>query len=270
MNAKLSPGCYLGTVTQSLAMGGLLLIERKYTLNARIPTHAHENAYFCLALQGQYTENYGNRTRSCPPMTLAYHPAEEVHSEHYQSTDGRAFNVELNAAWMRRVEAWAPQLRDPADVPMGLPVVLAARLYREFRLQDGVSPLAIEGLVLEILAELVRLAGPPRPPSWLARARDLLDDRVQENLGLDQIAAEVGVHPVHLATMFRRRFRQTPGEYQRHLRVAFACRQLVTTDAPLTEIALAAGFVDQSHFKRIFKAHVGMTPRAYRRDSRRP
>ena len=253
---------------QSLEMGGLLLNETKYAMNARIPTHAHENAYFCLALQGQYTENYGNRTRSCPPMTLAYHPAEEVHSEHYQSTDGRAFNVELNEAWMRRVEAWAPLLRNPTDVQLGLPVVLAARLYREFRLRDVVSALAIEGLVLEILAELVRLAAPSRKPSWLARARDLLHDRFQENLGLGQIAAEVGVHPVHLATMFRRRFRQTLGDYQRRLRVAFACRQLVTTDAPLTEIALAAWFADQSHFTRTFKSHVGITPLAYRRDSR--
>ena len=139
------------------------------------------------------------------------------------------------------------------------------RLYREFRLMDAVSPLAIEGLVLEILAELVRLTASSRLPPWLLRARELIHDRFQENLGLADIAAAVGVHPVYLASTFRRHFRRTIGDYQRQLRVEFACKQLATGLTPLAEIALAAGFADQSHFARVFKRHLGMTPGTYRK-----
>jgi AraC family transcriptional regulator len=196
---------------------------------------------------------------------LAYHPAEEVHSEHIQGSAVHSFNVELNAAWAQRLHEGAPLLRNPTDAGGGLPAVLALRLYREFRLMDGVSPLAIEGLVLEIFAELVRLAAPPRLPPWLTRARELLHDRFQDNLGLAEIAATVGVHPVYLASTFRRHFRQTIGEYQRQLRVEFACNQLATGRAGLAEIALAAGFADQSHFARVFKRHLGMTPGTYRK-----
>jgi AraC family transcriptional regulator len=265
MYAKLLGGHYFGAVTQRMEVGGLLLTETQYGPHARIPPHAHQHGYFCLVRQGTYTETFGGRTRSCRPLTLAYHPAEEVHAEDFRDAGGRSFNVEVNPAWAQRFPECAAVLRNPAAVQGGPPAVLALRLYREFRLRDAVSPLAVEGLVLEILAELVRCAAPPRLPPWLARARDLLHDRFQENLGLAEIAAAVGVHPVHLASTFRRHFGRTVGDYHRHLRIEFASRQLASGRASLAEIALAAGFADQSHFARVFKRYLGLTPGAYRK-----
>jgi AraC family transcriptional regulator len=199
---------------------------------------------------------------------LAYHPADEVHSEHIRDTGVRSFIVELSSAWAQRFNECLPALRNPAAAQGGTPAFLGMRLYREFRLMDAVSPLAIEGLALEVLAELVRLTVPARLPTWLLRARDLIHDRFQENLGLAEIAAAVGVHPVYLTSMFRKHFRQTIGDYHRQIRIEFACKQLATGRMPLAEIALAAGFVDQSHFARVFKRQVGMTPGTYRKQVR--
>jgi AraC family transcriptional regulator len=264
MIAKLHRGHYFGAVTQRLEVGGLLLSETWHVPHARIPPHAHLHAYLCLVRQGNYSETYGDKTRWCQPLTLAFHPAEEVHSEHLRDAGVRSFIVELGADWAQRFNECAPALRNPADAQGGAPAFLAMRLYREFRLRDAVSPLAIEGLVLEILAVLMRLASPPALPPWLLRARDMLHDRFQENLGLAEIAAAVGVHPVYLASRFRQHFRQTIGDYHRQVRVEFACKQLATGRMPLAEIALAAGFVDQSHFARVFKRYLGMTPGTYR------
>ena len=47
-------------------------------------------------------------------------------------------------------------------------------------------------------------------------------------------------------------------------RVEFAARELTGTRLPLSEIAIAAGFCDQSHFTRLFKQHTGMSPQEYR------
>jgi AraC family transcriptional regulator len=265
MITKLLQGHYFGTVTRHLQVAGLLLTETWHTPNARIPPHAHQHAYFCLVRQGNFTETYGDRTRSCQPLTLAYHPAEEVHSEHVRGTGVRSFNVELNTAWAQRFHEGAPASRNPAEVQGGLPAMLALRLYHEFRLMDNGSQLAIEGLVLEVLAELARVAAPPRLPPWLVRARELIHDRFRENVGLAEIAAAVGVHPVYLATSFRRHFRQTIGDYQRQIRVEFACNQLAARGTRLAEIALTAGFADQSHFARVFKRYLGITPGAYRK-----
>ena len=71
-----------------------------------------------------------------------------------------------------------------------------------------------------------------------------------------------------MARVFRQHCGVTLGEYVRKLRVDFAARQLISTDEPLTGIAFAAGFSDQSHFTRTFKRQTGMTPDAFRRNSR--
>jgi AraC family transcriptional regulator len=114
-----------------------------------------------------------------------------------------------------------------------------------------------------------RVARPERtPPRWLLRARDLLHARFTQNLSLDEIASEAGVHPVHLARVFRRHFECTPGDYLRKLRVESACRQLTSSDMPLSEIALSAGFADQSHFTKNFRRLMQMTPGEFRRNFR--
>jgi len=53
-------------------------------------------------------------------------------------------------------------------------------------------------------------------------------------------------------------------EYRRRVRVREAADLLASTDAPLTHVALAAGFADPSHLCRVFKAETGLTPHAYR------
>jgi AraC family transcriptional regulator len=147
---------------------------------------------------------------------------------------------------------------------------LAVRAYRELRSPDGASPLAIEGLVLEMMAVAMRIRAPQidSEPRWLERAKQYAEANCAHRLRLVEVADAVGVHPFHLARQFRRHFRCTLGEYVRRLRVEFACRQLTVSDVSLVEIALAAGFSHQSHFSRVFKQQTGMTPSAFRHLSR--
>lgn len=103
-------------------------------------------------------------------------------------------------------------------------------------------------------------------PPWLKQARDLLHDQFSESMSLARVAESVGVHPVYLASEFRRRFGSTVGEYVRRLRIEYACREIsACSEAPLAQIALTAGFSSQSHFSKTFKRLTGMTPLEYRR-----
>jgi AraC family transcriptional regulator len=65
--------------------------------------------------------------------------------------------------------------------------------------------------------------------------------------------------------VFRTNVGCTPGEYVRRLRVEFACHRISSSDMPLIEIALEAGFSDQSHLTKNFKRYTGMTPARFRR-----
>ena len=87
-------------------------------------------------------------------------------------------------------------------------------------------------------------------------------------IDLAEVAAACGVHPVHLARVFRQFYGVSPGEYLRGLRLDWAAAQLALASAgathTLASLALQAGFSDQSHFTRAFKRHTGCTPAQYR------
>jgi AraC family transcriptional regulator len=195
------------------------------------------------------------------------HPAGEAHANDWAGTGGRCLHIEFGPSWVRHVQEHSSVLDHPAEFSGGSPVWLAARLYKELRAMDSVSPLAIDGLALELVAHAARDGageGIRRRPPWLRRVEELLRSQFQDPPTLAEMAHLAGVHSVHLATAFRRHLRCTPGEYVRRLRIQHACRRLVT-GAPLCEIALDAGFAHQSHFCRVFKTVTGMTPTAYRR-----
>jgi AraC family transcriptional regulator len=75
-----------------------------------------------------------------------------------------------------------------------------------------------------------------------------------------ELAVEANVHPVHLTRTFRRRIGVTPGAYVQRVRLERAVAQLASGSS-LAEVALASGFADQSHFSRVVRASLGVTPR---------
>jgi AraC family transcriptional regulator len=162
-------------------------------------------------------------------------------------------------------------LNNSTDFHGGALAALLIRMYNEFHCMDDVSGLAIEGLSLEVVAEASRRrinALECKPPRWLEHAKEFLHQRFSESLTLNLIAEQVGVHPVHLAREFRKHYRLTVGEYIRHRRVRYACQLLSISDTPLVDIAVEAGFSQQSHFSKTFKQITGMTPTEYRASSR--
>jgi AraC family transcriptional regulator len=264
---RLGAGQYYGVLLHKQEVAGFTLTESTYVPGLRIPRHSHERAYFGLLLRGGYTETYDGSRRECGPASLVFHPGHETHAEQFCGAGGRLFRVEVGPGRLEQIRTHSRVLEGPAHFRGGCLSVLAGRLYREFGVADELSPLAIEGLVLELLAGASRdlwSPGPGEVPRWLGQARDLLHARFAERLDVEGVARTVGVHPVHLARVFRRHYRRTPGDYVRRLRVEHACRLLSGSDAPLAEVALAAGFADQSHLTRTFRRLTGTTPAAFR------
>lgn len=248
-------------------MNGLKLSETAYQPNSNLSEHAHSTAYFCFVLQGSFIENYGKLSRRCNPSTLVFHPAEEIHSDCFY-TPTRCFNLQFETEWTERTRPFSVITDTPTDFSGVFLSQLAMRIYKEFCNLDDLSPLIVEGLTLEILGEAARdfkKRLKNSPPHWLIQARELLNEQFRESLSLANLALAVGVHETHLSREFRRFYHCTIGEYVRRRRIDYACRQLSTPDVSLTEIALAAGFFDQSHFARTFKSQIGLTPNEYRK-----
>jgi AraC family transcriptional regulator len=267
MGTVLPPGSFYGEVHKRCEFSELTFVEATYLPELRVPRHRHLRPYFYLVLEGDCTEVYENKVRSVGPLTLVFHSPEGTHEDHWQRAGGRCFSVEFAHSRMECAREHARLVDGAAYVRSGDPIWLAIRLHREFHSMDDVSPLAMEGLTLEILAAVSRSSRSRlerNPPRWLVNARELLHDRFTEWLVLDDIAAAVDIHPVHLCRAFRNQYGCAIGDYVRNLRVDFAARQLSTSQHSLVEIALAAGFSDQSHFTKAFRRCTGMTPGAFR------
>ncbi|MGH7696688.1 MAG: helix-turn-helix transcriptional regulator, partial [Gemmatimonadaceae bacterium] len=145
---------------------------------------------------------------------------------------------------------------------------IAARIAAELETCDAFTPLAVEGLTLELFSALLRSTArsggtASTKPAWLGLVRERIehDPRVAT---IGELASIANVHPAYLARRFRQHFAVSVGQYARRARLQWAAQRLSMTDEPVSSIALRAGFADQSHFTRAFRAHFSLTPRKYR------
>jgi transcriptional regulator GlxA family with amidase domain len=106
------------------------------------------------------------------------------------------------------------------------------------------------------------------PPRALQRVREFIEAHLEENISIQALASIAGLSMYHFARAFKQSEGMTPHEYLVQCRVQRAKDLLAETDLPLSEIALASGFSDQSHCARRFREHVGVTPSSYRWSTR--
>lgn len=258
-------------VIKKFELNGFSLTESVYPPKLRQSRHTHEIAHISFILQGGYTERQLRQSWNCRTSTLIFHPFELTHSLDFDNTETRIFTINIKPRWFDYVGEKPEVLNRPTYFYGGLPVCLTTRLFSEYQRSNSASILAVEGLVFEMIAAAADTrggAGERRHSRWLKQARDFLHAEFAGNPTIEDVAAVAGVHPSHLARVFREQMGCTIGEYVRRLRVEFASRQLAATDASLGEIALAAGFADQSHFSRNFRKYLGVSPGEYRKKIR--
>ncbi len=267
---RYAPTRFPATVVRSRAIGSFMLTETRYGEEAALATHAHEYGCLVFVVDGTFDERCAGARRDGVPGMVIVRPEGEPHSNRFGRSGGRCLNVELPPHWLARVRDCTRVFDTSAAFTGGAFPIAGRRLLEELAHGDDVSPLAVESLVLSLLVDGARETRRDRsaPPAWLLRAKEVIHDRLDARLTLAGIAAEVGVHRVHLATSFRRHFGQSVAAYIRQSRIEAACQALARSDLPLAEVALANGFADQSHFGRWFRRVMHTTPAAYRAAAR--
>jgi transcriptional regulator GlxA family with amidase domain len=102
----------------------------------------------------------------------------------------------------------------------------------------------------------------------LGRVLEFMRAHIEEDIGMDQLAAVACLSPFHFARMFRISMGVPPHRYLCSLRLERSKESLARSDTPLAEIALAACFSTQANFTRAFRTATGMTPGEFRRKAR--
>jgi AraC-like DNA-binding protein len=99
----------------------------------------------------------------------------------------------------------------------------------------------------------------------IRRVMDFIHARLADPLSLTDLACAAGTSRAHFARGFRSMTGYTPMAYVQKRRIEKAQALLLGTDQSVLEIALAAGFQNQSHFAVVFRRTTGLSPNQYRR-----
>jgi len=237
--------------------GQYFIRELVYPGGRRMPRHAHGYSNLTVVVSGEIeetTDDGEHRGRSC---SVLLKPAGTMHSNAIPGRQGtRTVSIELKpssplANGLRKWE-WI----ETADTARA-----ALAFYFAFRSGKDVEAAA---MALLAVATANAATGTQQVPAWLATVKQILDARFDEPIRFEDVAAEVGLHPVYLSRAFRKYQGVAMGEYVRGLRLRHARHLLSATERPLAAISAEAGFADASHLCRVFAEAHAVTPKAYR------
>jgi AraC family transcriptional regulator len=241
------------SASAALNVGPFDVSDVRFSPDQHLVWHAHPRACVAVVLAGAVRKEFSGVAVDATKGVVVTMPALERHEDLFGHSGTRILVVEhdlvQSRGWFRD---WGATL-------------IAIRAAQELALGDEFTPLALEGLALELVAVAAR--GRPLPPEthWLRDAYDELRDRFLDPPSTAELATHVGVHPAHLARAFRLRYGDSPGGFVRRCRLEWAAERLIATEVPLACLAAEAGFADQSHFTRAFRRVFGITPASYRR-----
>jgi len=100
--------------------------------------------------------------------------------------------------------------------------------------------------------------------SALRKAERYIWSHYTRKISLKEIAEASGLSAPYFSTVFKEEMGENLSNYLNRLRIEKAAAMLITTDLPISEVAVACGFEDQSWFSKIFKNNTSLTPGKYR------
>jgi AraC family transcriptional regulator len=228
--------------------------EVGYPAGGRMGRHAHDFSNVTAIISGEMderTELAQHRGRACSVLVK---PAGTLHENQWLGRRGtRTVSVELRDT---PLDTW--RWLEDAETARAA-IGLAAALH-------GSSREAVEAHAMALVALATNVPHPAQPvPPWLDEVKRTLEARFDEPLRFEDLAANVGLHPVYLSRAFRRHTGMAMSEYVRALRLRHARHLLSATARPLASISAESGFADASHLCRVFVDAHGVTAKTFRR-----
>jgi AraC-like DNA-binding protein len=227
--------------------------------DARVPEHAHDWPLLSLFVMGSYSNQTEIGEQFVAGPSAVFYAAGAAHRNTAGPDGFEQIEIEFDPAWLR-----------PVGLP-NRPVVrwTGGRMGAEARAiallcsRGGVSGQSLRDALQRFL-RAASLDVPARRPGWLDQVtRQLREDPARR---ISELAHAAGLHPSWLGVAYRQAVGEGLTNTAARLRVEYATRLLRETGLPFAEIAVAAGFCDQSHMIRTFRRVLGRRPSTVRED----
>ncbi|TGQ65484.1 AraC family transcriptional regulator [Mesorhizobium sp. M00.F.Ca.ET.186.01.1.1] len=243
---------------------GMERIEARFHGSA-FDMHRHDTYAIGVTLHGVQTFRYRGATQhSLPGQIIVLHP-DELHDGGAGTEDGLRYRMlYLEPSLMLDCLGGAslPFVRDGVVTDSAFCKTLLSALGP---LERELDELFVDNFLTLLMQSLSRHAGQPSKPigRTARRAATLTRDYLTENLHRpvrsEELEAVTGLDRYALSRHFRAAFSTSPHRFLLMRRLQRA-RRMIAAGEPLAQIAIEAGFSDQSHFNRQFKKALGMTP----------
>ncbi|MCB0280144.1 MAG: helix-turn-helix transcriptional regulator [Calditrichaeota bacterium] len=257
-------GHFFGDTQRKLKFSGFTFTDTDYT-HPYVDWHYHENAYFTFLLAGQLIEGNKKERYYCEPGTLLFHNWQDSHYNIKPVVYTRGCHIEFSQSWFNQHELSKSGIEGSFRVLQPLVKLQFYRIYQESRFPDSATGIAMENLLINLLADLNQdKAIEKKRPAWLKTCRDYLYEHFNKNVTLADLSVVLNLHPVHISREFSRNFQCNLGDFLRRIRIERSLALFFDKRLTLTDIAFQCGFSDQSHFLRTFKELIGFGPKQYR------
>ncbi len=238
------------------------------TMTSSLPPQQFDAPAIGLLAKGAYEDplqSCGARYEG--PAVIIYTPGQEAAVD-FQAADNQFFWIRCSPEWRDWVERQSPRT---LLIRRGGAWLRAMHFYAKAKADILFSRDHTEELVIDLLwdAGLVRPARRIRRGPWLSLVLDQLHSNNLGPVSLSGVAADIGMHPAHLARAFKAQVGCSLGQYQRRIRLQTIAGELGSGRKTVVELAHRHGFSDQSHLCKQFRHYFGMPPATYRCRSQR-
>lgn len=224
-----------------------------------IAEHTHDWPVLSFYRMGAYRERgEAGEVALCGP-SVVFHPAGAPHADEIGARGLETLVLEFDPAWLgealsRRSCYWS-----------GGAAALDAPALATLWLSPDARPAQLKAATGRFLARAFAAATPPQP-AWLGAVDAAVEDQAAD---VEHLSRRLELHPAWLARVYRAARGEGLHHTLRRRRVEDAVRLIRAGAEGLADIALDAGFCDQSHMNRAFQAVLGRTPGAVRAEAAR-
>ena len=258
---KTDHNLFLGATSNIIDLDSCSISIVNYTKPVSENWHSHENVHLSLILQGGNLESRkGNDNQVLPGKIIAYNQGE-VHRNRFTAFPSKNLNLEFEDDFFSKNDLYFNNLalNEGENLNAYLDLI---RIYNELKINDSYTSPSID---LSIQSLFTNNIISNRKPNWLNQLKEIVEDRWNEFVSLDDLALQLNVHKVTISKYFKKYYNESLGDYMRKVKIRRALSYLFNTDASITEIAYLCGFSDHSHMIRVFKMYLGYNPKSIRK-----